>query len=91
MTKKRGRPLKDKSKKEIYINEKETNTEIKTQNPLYKAINILRLLHKQGKIHTLTEQSHIINTNYQYTYISFKIPINKNQKINKINENENHY
>jgi len=34
----------------------------------------LRYLHRVGEIHTLTEQPRIINADYEYTYVSFKIP-----------------
>ncbi len=53
---------------------KKAKYELPIKNPLRKVMHELRELHRNGEIVSLTENKHIINTNYEYIYVSFKIP-----------------
>lgn len=55
------------------------------KNPLNAMILRLRELERAGKIKSLSEQHHLINTPLEYVYISFKMP---KSEINKNNNNQ---
>lgn len=41
---------------------------------LPRVMRLLRELNKEGKINGLTEQPRLLNTDFEYTYVSFRIP-----------------
>ncbi|GAJ17923.1 unnamed protein product, partial [marine sediment metagenome] len=59
---------------EVYVLAKKT---IAIKNSLELVMNKLEKLHIEGKINSLTKQEFLINTESEYIYVAFKIPINK--------------
>lgn len=59
---------------EVYVLAKKI---IAIKNPLELVMNKLEKLHREGKIYTLTKQEFMVNTESEYIYVAFKIPINE--------------